>query len=133
MIACEADSHRWYWSYRSTGRCNCIHDYSTVVRVAPDFLIFVNQASFAGYIWLSIDSTSRKDRMNETTRQDDTFELYDLRVEVICPPGARILCGAKPGDHFTLQGEMLHLPPNQGFSIYSIGTHPLSPYIHGPC
>ncbi|KAI0038006.1 hypothetical protein FA95DRAFT_1506200, partial [Auriscalpium vulgare] len=49
---------------------------------------------------------------------DDTFELYDLRVEVICPAHERILCGAKPGDHFTLQGELLHLPPNQGFSIY---------------
>jgi len=52
---------------------------------------------------------------------DDSFQLYDLRVEVICPPGARILCGAKPGDFFTLQGEMLHLPPGQGFSIYSLG------------
>lgn len=52
---------------------------------------------------------------------DDSFQLYDLRVEVICPPGARILCGAKPGDFFTLQGEMLHLPPDQGFSIYSLG------------
>ncbi|KAJ7721962.1 hypothetical protein DFH07DRAFT_295096 [Mycena maculata] len=53
---------------------------------------------------------------------DDTFELYDLRVEVICPPGQRILCGAKEGDHFTLEGEMLHLPPGQGFSIYSLGA-----------
>ena len=53
---------------------------------------------------------------------DDTFELYDLRVEVVCPPGVRILCGAKPGDHFLLRGEMLHLPPGQGFSIYSLGA-----------
>jgi len=52
----------------------------------------------------------------------DEFELYDLRVEVVCPPGTRILCGAKPGDHFTLEGEMLHLPPGQGFSIYSLGA-----------
>ena len=51
-----------------------------------------------------------------------TFDLYDLRVEVVCPPGSRILCGASPGDYFTLQGEMLYLPPGQGFSIYSIGT-----------
>lgn len=50
----------------------------------------------------------------------DAFQLYDLRVEVICPPGERILCGAKEGDHFTLEGEMLHLPPEQGFSIYSL-------------
>lgn len=50
----------------------------------------------------------------------DTFELFDLKVEVVCPPGKRILCGAKEGDYFTLQGEMLHLPPNQGISIYSL-------------
>ena len=52
---------------------------------------------------------------------DDSFQLYDLRVEVICPPGERIMCGAKSGDHFLLQGEMLHLPPGQGFSIYTLG------------
>ncbi len=53
---------------------------------------------------------------------DDAFELFDLRVEVICPPGARILCGAKPGDHFELRGEMLHLPAGQGISIYSLAA-----------
>lgn len=51
----------------------------------------------------------------------DTFELYDLRVEVVCPPGGRILCGARDGDYFTLEGEMLYLPPGQGISIYSLG------------
>jgi len=55
------------------------------------------------------------------TATDDSFELYDLRVEVVCPPGAKILCGAKGGDHFTLEGEMLYLPPGQGISIYSLG------------
>ena len=53
-------------------------------------------------------------------KADDTFELYDLRVEVICPPNERILCGAKDGDYFTLEGEMLRLPPGQGISIYSL-------------
>ncbi|KAH8900951.1 hypothetical protein GQ53DRAFT_740779 [Thozetella sp. PMI_491] len=53
---------------------------------------------------------------------DDSFELYDLRVEVVCPPGERILCGAKAGDHFTLQGEMMYLPPGQGISIYSLSS-----------
>ncbi|KAI1077907.1 hypothetical protein F5B20DRAFT_549721 [Whalleya microplaca] len=57
-----------------------------------------------------------------TNEEDDTFELYDLRVEVICPPGARILCGAKEGDYFTLEGEMLYLPPGQGISIYSLAS-----------
>jgi len=50
------------------------------------------------------------------------FELYDLRVEVISPPGGPIYCGAKPGDQFELHGEMLHLPPGQGFSIYSLAA-----------
>jgi len=52
----------------------------------------------------------------------DTFELYDLKVEVICPPNERILCGAKAGDYFLLEGEMLKLPPGQGISIYSLST-----------
>ncbi len=65
--------------------------------------------------------------MSAPTR-DESFELYDLRVEVVCPPGKRILCGAKEGDHFTLEGEMLYLPPGQGISIYSLCTC-LSPSI----
>jgi uncharacterized repeat protein (TIGR04076 family) len=54
--------------------------------------------------------------------QDDSFELYDLRVEVIVPEGGKVYCGARPGDHFELRGEMLHLPPGQGFSIYSLSS-----------
>ncbi|CAN5282604.1 TIGR04076 family protein [soil metagenome] len=57
-----------------------------------------------------------------TTVVNDSFELYDLRVEVIAPEGARLFCGAKPGDHFELKGEMLHLPAGQGFSIYSLAA-----------
>lgn len=52
----------------------------------------------------------------------DEFQLYDLRVEVVCPPGKRIMCGAKEGDYFTLKGEMMYLPPGQGISIYSLGA-----------
>ncbi|CAN9246427.1 unnamed protein product [Alternaria alternata] len=54
--------------------------------------------------------------------KDDSFQLYDLRVEVVCPPGERILCGAKEGDYFTVQGEMLHLPDGQGISLYSLAA-----------
>ncbi|WP_309139278.1 TIGR04076 family protein [Ensifer sp. ENS05] len=54
--------------------------------------------------------------------KDDTFELFDLRVEAIIPEGAAIYCGANPGDHFELRGEMLWMPPGQGFSIYSIAS-----------
>lgn len=56
-----------------------------------------------------------------TARADDTFELYDLKVEVVCPPNERILCGAKDGDYFLLEGEMLKLPPSQGI-FYSLST-----------
>ena len=56
------------------------------------------------------------------TKKNDEFELYDLRVEVVAPPGAKIQCSAKVGDHFELHGEMLHLPPGQGFSIYSLAA-----------
>ena len=50
------------------------------------------------------------------------FDLYDLRVEVIGPPDKQIYCGAKIGDYFDLEGEMLILPPGQGFSIYSLAA-----------
>jgi uncharacterized repeat protein (TIGR04076 family) len=53
---------------------------------------------------------------------DDTFLLYDLRVEVVADEGAKIYCGANVGDYFELHGEMLHLPPGQGISIYSLAS-----------
>jgi len=53
---------------------------------------------------------------------DDRFELYDLRVEVVAPEGAVILCHAKAGDWFEVRGEMLHFPPGQGFSMYSLAA-----------
>lgn len=51
-----------------------------------------------------------------------SFQLFDLKIEVVCPEGKRIMCGAKEGDHFFLKGEMLYLPPGQGISIYSLGS-----------
>ena len=56
------------------------------------------------------------------TPADDGFELWDLRVEAVIPPGAKVYCGAREGDHFELRGEMLTLPPGQGFSIYSLAA-----------
>jgi uncharacterized repeat protein (TIGR04076 family) len=53
---------------------------------------------------------------------DAGFELYDLRVEVIGPTDRPIYCGARIGDYFELHGEMLKLPPGQGFSIYSLAA-----------
>ena len=53
---------------------------------------------------------------------EDSFTLHDLKVEVVSPAGAKIYCGAKAGDYFELKGEMLFLPPGQGFSIYSLAA-----------
>jgi uncharacterized repeat protein (TIGR04076 family) len=53
---------------------------------------------------------------------DDVFDLFDLRVEAVAPPGAKIYCGARDGDYFELKGEMLTLPPGQGISIYSLAS-----------
>jgi uncharacterized repeat protein (TIGR04076 family) len=53
---------------------------------------------------------------------DAGFELYDLRVEVVGPPGRPIYCGARIGDYFELHGEMLKLPSGQGFSMYSLAA-----------
>ena len=59
--------------------------------------------------------------MNEP-ETDESFELWDLRVEVIVPPGAKVYCGARAGDYFELKGEILTLPPGQGVSIYSLAA-----------
>jgi len=67
--------------------------------------------------------TANDDTALETlTSTDAGFELFDLRVEVVGPPDGAIYCGARLGDHFELHGEMLKLPPGQGFSIYSLAA-----------
>lgn len=62
--------------------------------------------------------------MNQTPESptDGEFELYDLRVEVVAPEGAKLYCSAKPGDYFELRGELLYLPADCGFSIYSLAA-----------
>ncbi|MFM0291417.1 TIGR04076 family protein [Paraburkholderia megapolitana] len=60
--------------------------------------------------------------MTSDTHDEHSFELYDLRVEVVAPEGAKLYCGANVGDYFELRGEMLHLPPEQAFSIYSLAA-----------
>ena len=61
-------------------------------------------------------------RGRETKMTDDGFDLFDLRVEVIVPEGGKVFFFYLPGDHFDLHGEMLHLPPGQGISIYSLAS-----------
>ena len=61
-------------------------------------------------------------KSRKKSEPSDSFELFDLRVEVTAEPGTPIYCGARAGDYFELKGEMLHLPPGQGFSIYSLAA-----------
>ncbi len=51
----------------------------------------------------------------------DTFELYDLRVEVAECCG-RMVCNHAIGDYFELSGENLSFPPGQTFPIYPLAA-----------
>ncbi len=42
--------------------------------------------------------------------RDDSFELYDLRVEIIATDRPMV-CGHTAGDSFDVRGENLSLPP----------------------
>jgi uncharacterized repeat protein (TIGR04076 family) len=54
-------------------------------------------------------------------RQDDRFELYDLRVEVVA--GERpMVCNHKEGDYFELRGENLSFPAGQSFPLYPLAA-----------
>ena len=53
--------------------------------------------------------------------RDDTFELYDLRVEVVASDRAMV-CGHHSGDWLEVRGEELTLPAGQSFSIYALSA-----------
>jgi uncharacterized repeat protein (TIGR04076 family) len=55
------------------------------------------------------------------TDQDDRFDLYDLRVEVVATDRPMV-CGHRAGDWLELRGENLSLPPGQPFSIYALAA-----------
>jgi uncharacterized repeat protein (TIGR04076 family) len=55
--------------------------------------------------------------------EDDTFVLYDLRIEVVgCQPGKKMVCNHPVGAYFEVSGENLSLPPGQTFPIYPLAT-----------
>ena len=53
--------------------------------------------------------------------KDDSFTLFDLRVEVVASRG-KMICSHKVGDYFELSGENLSLPIGQSFSLYSLAA-----------
>lgn len=52
---------------------------------------------------------------------DDSFTLYDLRVEVIATERPMV-CNHKAGDWFELSGENLRFPDGQTFPLYSLAA-----------
>lgn len=59
---------------------------------------------------------------SSTAPSNDDFTLYDLRVEVRVADDRPIQCHARVGDWFEVRGEMLHFPPGQAFSMYSLAA-----------
>lgn len=55
------------------------------------------------------------------TERDDTFELYDLRVEVVATDRPMV-CGHRAGDWFEVRGEALMFPDRQSFSMYVLAA-----------
>jgi uncharacterized repeat protein (TIGR04076 family) len=52
---------------------------------------------------------------------DDTFELFDLRVEVVATDRPMV-CGHRAGDWFEVRGENLTFVAGQSFSMYSLAA-----------
>jgi uncharacterized repeat protein (TIGR04076 family) len=52
---------------------------------------------------------------------DDTFTLYDLRVEVVATDRPMV-CNHRPGDYFELSGENLSFPDGQTFPLYPLAA-----------
>jgi len=54
-------------------------------------------------------------------KNNDEFELWDLRVEVVGEPESMV-CGHTDGDYFDVCGENLAFPSNQPFSMYALAA-----------
>lgn len=57
----------------------------------------------------------------ENKKNDDSFDLYDLKIEVVKCEG-KMVCNHKIGDYFELSGENLSIPAGQTFSIYALAA-----------
>lgn len=60
------------------------------------------------------------------TERDDTFELWDLRVEVIQGAGPMV-CNHPVGSWFEVQGENVIFPAGQTFPLYPLAA--LLPFL----
>lgn len=55
------------------------------------------------------------------SNRDDSFTLYDLRVEVVATDRPMV-CNHQAGEYFELSGENLSLPAGQTFPIYPLAA-----------
>lgn len=55
-------------------------------------------------------------------QQNDSFELYDIKVEVANNGIKPMVCNHQDGDYFLLSGENFSLPKNQSFPIYCLAA-----------
>jgi len=53
--------------------------------------------------------------------KNDSFTLYDLRVEVVRCEG-KMVCSHKIGDYFDVIGENIHIPTGVIFSMYALAA-----------
>jgi uncharacterized repeat protein (TIGR04076 family) len=66
---------------------------------------------------------SSQERLPQPPAEEDEFELYDLRVEVVgCQPGKQMVCNHPVGSYFEVSGENLSLPAGQTFPIYPLAA-----------
>lgn len=56
-----------------------------------------------------------------TAGRDDTFELYDLRVDVVATDRPMV-CGHVAGESFEVHGELLVMGAGQTFSLYALAA-----------
>lgn len=55
-------------------------------------------------------------------QQHDSFELYDIKVEVMNDGKRPMVCNHQVGDTFLLSGENFSLPSGQSFPIYCLAA-----------
>lgn len=55
-------------------------------------------------------------------QKDDSFELYDIKVEVTNNGVKPMVCNHQEGDYFLLSGENFSLPHGQSFPIYCLAA-----------
>lgn len=61
--------------------------------------------------------------VERSERDERTFELYDLRVEIVrVAAGLEEICNHRVGDYFEVEGENIRIPGDRTFSLYALAA-----------